>query len=189
MNKKTVIIILVILAILVSVVFFVKHIQGEKQAIDEASYPKIIKVAEDNSSLEVGSEFADFTWSDSKGNEKNLSDYKGKPIILNFWATWCPPCQIEMPDIEKYYNDNKDKTTIIAVNLTETEKSMEKTEEFLEKNGYTFPVVLDDKGLVVQKYLVRSIPTTYFIDGEGIIKKIYTGPVNEDQIKEYVNLP
>ncbi|SMB92478.1 Peroxiredoxin [Desulfonispora thiosulfatigenes DSM 11270] len=186
MNKKIVIIIILTLVVLVSMIFILNYAGIGEKTTNKDLYPTIVEVDKTSSFLEEGSKAADFTWKNVDGNNIKLSDFEGKPVILNFWASWCSPCKSEMPDIEAYYNMNKEEVNILAINLTVSEKSVEEIARFLQANKYTFPVILDDKGLVAQKYFVRSIPTTYFIDANGVIKKIYTGPLTIEQMEAYI---
>ena len=115
-----------------------------------------------------------FTLEDQYGNKHTLSDYKGKVVFLNFWATWCPPCKMEMPDIEAIYKEyglNKEQVIILGVanpksdtftNTRETDKKG--VIKFLEDNKYTFPVVFDEDGKVYQAYSISALPTTFLID-------------------------
>lgn len=127
---------------------------------------------------EVGYLAPDFTLPDIQGRAITLSQLKGKPVFLNFWATWCPPCRVEMPDIQEFFKKYKDEVEVVAVNLTSTEKSPAEVKKFLETNGYTFPVVLDTKGVAENYYLVRAIPTSYLLDDQRIIRFKYTGPLS-----------
>ncbi|MDF2821160.1 MAG: hypothetical protein K0R15_1601 [Clostridiales bacterium] len=127
----------------------------------------------------------DFTLMDQYGNEHTLSDYKGKVVFLNFWATWCPPCQKEMPHIEELYaeyNFNEDDVIILGVANPKSDDypynqdvSQEEIKEFLKDNEYTFPVVFDVTGEIFNKYFIQSFPTTFMIDKEGNIKGYVTG--------------
>lgn len=131
----------------------------------------------------------DFTLKDQYGVEHTLSDYKGKVVFLNFWATWCPPCKLEMPDIEKLYkefNTNQDEIVILGVALPRTDQNTNTREldkdgviDFLEENKYTFPTVFDETGEVLQSYFIRAFPTTFFIDKEGNIFGYYPGMMTE----------
>lgn len=113
----------------------------------------------------------DFTLKDLNGAAHSLSDYKGKKIFLNFWATWCPPCRTEMPSMQRVYKQmDKDKYVMLAVNIREGKG---KVKSFAGDNGYTFPILLDNDGRIASKYAVRGIPTTYFIDNNGkVVNKI-----------------
>lgn len=125
---------------------------------------------------EVGNLAPDFNLTNIDGEKVSLSSFRGRPVMLNFWATWCPPCREEMPTMQKFFEERGREIKVLAVNLTSTEKSTEEVQRFLTANGYTFPVLLD-KGDTVQQYLVRFIPTTYFIDEKGVIREKYTGPM------------
>ena len=120
-----------------------------------------------------------------EGNELSLEEYKGKKVILNFWATWCKPCREEMPAFEAF-KQQRDDVVVIAVNMTYKDSSVEKVNEFLTTNDLTFPVVLDEKGDVSKAYNVINIPSTYFLDEEGKIIQRVEGAVKIDQLTQYV---
>ena len=118
------------------------------------------------------------------GETVQLSDYKGKRVIVNFWATWCPPCRAEIPDFQKLY-EKKD-VEILGVNLTETEESPEQVETFIKEFGMTFPVVMDVNSDVADTYQVSAYPTSYMIDSNGRIQFVAMGALNYDlMIQEY----
>ena len=115
----------------------------------------------------------DFTLPSVTGEKITLSSLKGKIVLLNFWATWCPPCRIEMPSMQRLYDELKDEGfELIAVNLQEPEETVKR---FLLENGYDFPVLLDTRGGVGALYGVRSIPQTFLIDAEGFAVAGLTG--------------
>jgi peroxiredoxin len=127
----------------------------------------------------------DFSLEDLNGNTVTLSDLKGKKVFLNFWATWCPPCRGEMPDIEKLYQETKDTDlVIIAVNVGEDKKTVQ---NFIAKNKYNFTVLLDTKGEVSQLYQVTGIPTSYFIGTGGYLNDAATGAVSYESMKEFID--
>lgn len=126
----------------------------------------------------IGKRAPDFTLKDVNGNIVRLSDLRGKPVFVNFWATWCPPCRIEMPEIQRLYEENGDEFHMVAVNLTGTEKSPESVPKFLQENGYTFPVLLDPDEAAVSKYVLAGVPTSLFLDENGIIRVIWPGPMD-----------
>lgn len=119
--------------------------------------------------LKIGAKAPNFSLKTLDGKQVELSDYKGKKVMLNFWATWCPPCKKEMPDMEKYAQQAGDDVVVLAVNI-DPENDVQ---AFVEDNGITFTIPLDSqsaKNPVNERYRILSIPTTYFIDKEGIIR-------------------
>lgn len=134
----------------------------------------------------------DFILTDQYGNTHKLSDYKGKTVFLNFWATWCSPCRAEMPDIQKLYEsaetEGEDALVVLGVaapNL-ENEKSEEEIKAFLEENGYTYPVLMDTTGEVFMSYGVNAFPTTFMITREGEVFGYASGQLNEATMKSIV---
>lgn len=130
----------------------------------------------------------DFTLYDQNGKKHKLSDYKGKTVFLNFWATWCPPCKAEMPYIEqlyKEYNKNNKDVVILGVaspNL-DREGSKEDIIEFLQQEKYTFPVVMDNNGELAYQYGISAYPTTFIIDKEGYITQYVPGAMDKQTMK------
>ncbi|SES03181.1 Peroxiredoxin [Gracilibacillus ureilyticus] len=130
--------------------------------------------------LEVGNLAPDFELQTLSGETAKLSDYRGQKVMLNFWATWCPPCRAEMPDMEKFHQE-KD-VVILAVNLTETEASMQDVHDFTEEFRLTFPILLDEKIEVATTYQIRPIPTSYMIDSNGVIQYQAFGALNYEMM-------
>lgn len=134
----------------------------------------------------------DFTLYDQYGKEHKLSEYKGKTIFLNLWATWCPPCRDEMPYIEelyKEYNKNIDEVIILGVaspNLGQ-EGDAKHVKDFLKQEGYTFPVLLDEGGSLVYQYGISSFPSTFIIDKDGYITQYVPGGMDKDTMKYLIN--
>ncbi|WP_028784519.1 peroxiredoxin family protein [Thalassobacillus devorans] len=128
--------------------------------------------------LEKGQKAPDFELKTMEGETVKLSDYRGKKVMLNFWATWCPPCRAEMPDMQKFY-ENKD-IEILAINLTQTESSRDDVGKFVEEFGLTFPILMDENAAVANQYQIKPIPTSYFIDSEGYIQYVALGAMNYD---------
>lgn len=135
-----------------------------------------------------GDKAYDFALLDKEGNEIRLSSLKGKTVFLNFWASWCGPCKYEMPHMQKVYEEYKDKDVVIlAVNITASEKvGIEGVKDFLDENKYTFPVLFDKDGAVSDLYMVRSIPSTYLINKDGIIVNLVQGAMDEEAIKKQI---
>lgn len=117
----------------------------------------------------------DFLLQDLSGQEIKLKDYRGQAIILNFWATWCPPCKAEMPDLEQVNLQYQSKgLVVIGINRTDQENYSE-VPEFIVTNKITFPILLDSTGEIAQEYDVSALPTTFFIFPDGIIHKVIIG--------------
>lgn len=135
--------------------------------------------------IEVGNRAPDFALRTLDGKEGRLSDFRGKKVIVNIWATWCPPCRAEMPDMQTFYEEYKNQgVEIVAVNLTKSEKNLEQVARFIEAYGITFTVVLDEQGEVSQRYQAQAIPTSYVIDSAGIIRNKMIGPMSKDWMVE-----
>lgn len=126
----------------------------------------------------------DFKLKDLNGKELSLSDLKGKKVFLNFWATWCPPCKAEMPEIEKLYQETKNSDLVIVA--VEIGEPLSTVKPFIDQNNYNFKVLLDSDQSVAAKYGISAIPTSFFIDKEGNIVSKNTGAMNIDQMKEYI---
>ena len=126
--------------------------------------------------LEVGNIAPDFELKTLLGETAKLSDYRGKPVMLNFWATWCPPCRAEMPDMEKFYQNEE--VNVLAVNLTQTENRLEDVPEFVDDFGLSFPIFLDEEIEVATMYQIRPIPTSFMINSRGVITQVAYGPLN-----------
>lgn len=142
----------------------------------------------DLSQVKEGNPAPNFELTTLAGETVQLSDYKGKKVILNFWATWCPPCKAEMPHMQNFYEKNKgNDIEILAVNLTSMDKGKTDIENFVQEYGLTFDIPLDEEGTIGAQYQAFSIPTSYIIDSKGIITKKIVGPMDEDMMKTLTN--
>ena len=124
----------------------------------------------------VGYPAPDFTLATLDGEEFTLSSLRGTPVVLNFWATWCPPCRAELPELKTASERYVGQVAVIGVNQAEAAAAVERSAPEL---GLTFPIPLDHSGSVSRRYGVRSLPTTFFIDRDGIIRQIQNGPLTE----------
>jgi thiol-disulfide isomerase/thioredoxin len=149
--------------------------EKEKPALTQDSPPVGVK---------IGNLAPEFSAVDLNGKTVHLADYHGKPILLNFWATWCGPCLREMPFLQKIYEDYSNAGLVImAINIQENSA---KIKEFLLTNHLTIPAFLDKSGIISDEYGIASIPTTFFLDKDGIIRQKIIGsfPDKETLIRE-----
>ena len=146
-----------------------------------AAFYQILNQDEKPAGAKVGGPAADFTLEDLEGNKVSLSDFEGKKIFLNFWATWCEPCKEEMPEMEKIHENYED-VVVLAINL-DTHKDIQ---GFMDDHGLTFGTLLDVEEEVNDQYEVVSIPTSFFIDEEGIIRKKIVGVLDYEKMEENI---
>lgn len=196
MNTKNIIIIIVAVVIIGIIASFgLKFLtfNSLKKAVEEEQEKIIEEVKENNDApmkveklIDIGEPAPEITLEDLNGNTVSLKDYKGEKIVLlNFWASWCPPCRAEMPDLDKLYEENKDDDFIVlAVNLGESEDTVKK---FIEQNGYGFPVLLDKTQEVGITYQTFSIPTSVMVDKEGKIRAYRPGLMTYAEMKEMLD--
>lgn len=127
----------------------------------------------------------DFTMTDKDGNEVKLSNFAGKPIVLNFWASWCGPCQMEMPDFEEMYATYGHEVNFVMVNMTDgSQETVESATAFIMEKGYTFPVYYDTKMEGAYFYSVYSLPMTYFIDVNGNVVGSNRGMISGENLQK-----
>lgn len=138
-----------------------------------------------NIGVNVGNIAPDFTLKDLKGSEVQLSKLRGKKVMINFWATWCPPCRQEMPEIEKFFQEKKEDIEILAISIDGG--APKNVAEYIKKMNITFPVVLDEKDRVNERYKVMTIPTTFFLDENGVIINKYYSVMSLGVMKELIN--
>ncbi|MFE5322651.1 redoxin domain-containing protein [Paenibacillus sp. NPDC056579] len=135
----------------------------------------------------IGQRAPDFELLTLDGQKVKLSDFRGKKVLINFWATWCPPCRIEMPIMQQFYSQQKDNNVVIlSVDATHTELNSSIVESFVNHWGLTFPVVLDADGQVGKTYQVAAYPATYTLDENGIIRKKHQGAMDEEMLKKAI---
>ncbi len=125
---------------------------------------------------EIGNLAPDFQLNNLDGQSVSLGDFRGKPVLVNFWTSWCPPCRSEMPFIQDIFTDKKWADAGLVVLAIDISESPSTVREFVKKYGLTFPVLLDIARDVSLEYYVRAVPTTFLIDREGIIREIRIGP-------------
>lgn len=189
-NKKTVIIVGCILAAVLIGAYVLygvlsTRVNNDNLAVQDGQAGGTTAGGEEQEKLSV----PDFTVYDRDGKAFKLSDFKGKPVILNFWASWCGPCKSEMPDFNKAYEKYGESIHFLMVNTTDgVQETLREATAFVEDSGYTFPVYYDTDVDAVQKYYVYSIPTTYFIDAEGYFVTQGQGALDAETLQKGIDM-
>jgi peroxiredoxin len=135
--------------------------------------------------INVGSVAVDFTLEALDGTEVSLSQYRGDAVLINFWATWCPPCRAEIPDIEEAYRARKDEgLVVLGVSVEQTRDSVA---PFVEFAGMTYPVLLDELSQVYNTYRAPGLPMSILVDEKGVIQARHVGQLSRAQLDQYLN--
>ena len=165
----------------------VLFISGLVLATNSFSQPKagMIEEVDSGDAPQVNAPAPDFELESLTGEKKHLSDFQGKVVVLNFWATWCGPCTYEMPFFQEIYESYASEIAVLAVN---NQESVDRVSPFVEELGLTYEILMDKDGGVAMQYQVLGFPTTYFIDPNGIIKFHHVGVLTEEQLDGYLNL-
>lgn len=194
MNKKVLLITVIVLAAVLGIAAFLyprlsegmqpQQLATTPPATTEATEPVRTEAAqaETTEATEAPEPVAapDFTVQDWDGNEVKLSDYIGKPIVLNFWAHWCGPCQMEMPEFNAVYEELGGEVTFLMVHMG---AAVDDGKEIVTENGYTFPVVFDTESVAGAIYGVTAYPTSFFIDADGNLQAYYIGMMDRELLQ------
>jgi len=135
--------------------------------------------------LKAGNQMPDFELTSLDNSTVNIKQFLGKPVIINFWASWCIPCKQEMPLLERYYQDQNGKLIIIGIN---NEEPASIARSFGLENKITFPILLDLQGKIRDQFMIRGFPTSLFVDSKGIFVAEYIGALDDESIKSYLQL-
>ena len=192
MNIKKTLVLSAILALIIAGAYFLYGYLSENYAGDRISIiegeAEVTKSdgtepeEETGNNEEVSYLAPDFTVTDMDGNSVSLSDKFGKPIIVNFWASWCPPCKSEMPDFEEAFKEYGNEITFMMVNMTGGRETVESAKSFIEKSTYSFPVYFDTEYQAAMTYGVSSIPQTIFIDKDGNLTAYAQGMIDKNAL-------
>lgn len=173
--KKVVFISLLLVLVLVVAMFGYEHL-AEKFITDSYVNTDIRYTA------------PDFTVLDAEGNKVSLSDMKGKPVVVNFWATWCGPCRSELPHFEEMYKKYGNNVVFMMVDLTENyRETVEGAKSFINDLGYSFPLYFDTEFSAAYAYSVNSIPLTVFVKADGTMYSNYVGAISAETLEKYIN--
>jgi cytochrome c biogenesis protein CcmG/thiol:disulfide interchange protein DsbE len=137
---------------------------------------------------QVGFQAPDFTLDSFENEEVKLTQYRGHPVIINLWASWCPPCRAEMPALQRVSVDYRNKgLVILGINVT-NQDSLENAQLFVSDNHLTFPILLDVDGRVSRLYQLHALPTSYFVDRNGVVRdEVIGGPMSEALLRVRVD--
>lgn len=181
MENKTKFVIIGIIFVVIMTVVGIMYDNLSKAYVDENE-----KIAQEVNDTEV-IEMIDFTVFDENKNQVKLSEFRGKPIVLNFWATWCGYCVQEFPYFENTYNKYGDDVEFLMINLTDGEsETLDSAKEFVEDKGYTFPVYYDLNLEASAVYEAYSIPLTVVIDKDGNVVRYRSGAITEEILEKYI---
>lgn len=190
-NLKLILLCVLFIALLAGAAVLYNHFGGRIDADQLATQPPTTSTADPSGETEEPQRTAapDFTVVDMEGNERSLSEFIGKPIVLNFWASWCSPCKMEMPDFDEAYQKYGNDIHFLMVNCTTSSReTMDSAKALITDSGYVFPVYFDTTGEASGLYGAYSIPLTYFIDAEGYLTAYAQGAIDAEVLQTGIDM-
>jgi len=191
MKKTTLVILCVVLAaLLLAAGMLYNDLADEVQVGGLVTQPPTESIPAESMEATEAPDYSapDFTMQDWEGNERKLSEFVGKPIVLNFWASWCGPCQSEMPDFDEAYAKYGEDIHFIMLNVTGGRETVKSAKAFIEEAGYSFPVYFDTNGEASYQYGASSIPLTYFIDANGDLVTYGMGALSAELLEKGIGM-
>lgn len=189
-NKKMVVIMVLIFVVVLGGATFLYNKLGSKVGKDQLVETEQTPDQQEADEEEKEPLYApDFIVYDAEDNEVNLSTYFGKPIVLNFWASWCDPCKSEMPDFNEKYLELGDEVHFLMVNMTDGgRETVETASDFVEAQGFEFPVFYDKTSDAAMKYGAFQLPVTFFINSEGIVIAQAQGAIDAETLQQGIDM-
>ena len=193
-QKKTLLIIILALVLLIggASILYTQlggQVESQQLAVKEPVVPETTQSGTEETTEPEQIKAPDFTVYDIDGQEVRLRDYMGKPIVMNFWASWCGPCQMEMPDFQEKYLELGEEVTFLMINMTDgVRETVDVASAFIKEKGYTFPVFYDTASEAAIAYGVYSLPTTYFLDAEGRPIAQATGAISAETLQRGIDM-
>ncbi|OME78732.1 thiol:disulfide interchange protein [Paenibacillus sp. FSL A5-0031] len=175
--------IIAVIGIVILTIFMIYRVpSNEIEGLPEQEQTKVVV-----ETPKVGYHAPRFSLSSLYGQTYSLESLEGKPVLINFWASWCEPCKTEAPELVKLYETYKDKIEIYAINVTASD-TFEGAKSFAEEYGFSFPVLMDEQAETAKKFAIQPIPTTFFVNREGVIVDIVVGPLNKELLENKMKL-
>lgn len=183
-NKKSTLVLIVLTVTIIAGAAVLYNAFSDKVAQDIQQNNAVSGGTNADTALQAA---ADFTVYDADGNAHSLSDYKGKPVVVNFWASWCGPCKTEMPAFQDMWEEYGKDVEFLMVNLVDnSSETVQSAQEFLATTDYTFPVYFDTKQEAAYTYYIYSIPTTIFVDAAGNLVNTVKGMMSHSTLEQYI---